>query len=103
MRVSSVSGFNYNSKLRSKKQVAKQQNQFANNKDSVNFKGVKGAAAGTVGGLLWLGALSLAAGPLLPFTIGFTAMAAGAGALAGHTIEEEFNKDDDDDDENKNG
>ena len=103
MRISSVSGYSYSSRLQSKKQVAKQQNRFANNKDSVNFKGVKGAAAGTVGGLLWLGALSLAAGPLLPFTIGFTAMAAGAGALAGHTIEEEFNKDDDEDDDNKNG
>ena len=89
MRIASLQSVNfvYPKNLKNHSQIKNQQtNQPA-------FKGIKGAGLGALGGLAYLGACVLIAGPLLPVTAGLAAAAAGAGALAGNGIENSFKKD----------
>ncbi len=54
------------------------------------FKGVKGASAGAIGGLAYLGLMSVIAAPFVPLSLGFIALTSGVGAVAGHNFEKDF-------------
>ena len=92
MRVSSVQR-NYYSSPKILKTNSTQQKRLSN---QPVFSGVKGAGIGVLGGLAYLGACALIAGPLLPITATLVVASAGAGALTGNGIENAFSKKDDD-------
>ncbi len=94
MKISAVSNVNYAKSYLQNKSVKHKSS--AVHDESVNFKGGKGAIVGAGAGLAYLGVVSLMAGPLFPVTLGLAALCGGAGALAGHNIQEDLKENDDD-------
>ncbi len=92
MKVNSVSVTNYKCTYPAKHQG--NYGQCHNIKTQApGFKGIKGAAIGSLGGLAYLGLVSILAAPFMPITLGAAAIASGVGALAGHNIEKDYKHD----------
>lgn len=100
MKINAVSNVNYNKYYSVKKNENVQVSSPV--AAQTNFKGLKGAAIGTLGGLAYLAAVSVLAAPFMPITLGAIALCGGAGAVAGHNIQKSYQEDKKNNNDNKN-
>lgn len=90
MRINAITNVNYRTGVKRVNHSKKEDTPVAS---EVNFKGLKGALTGTAAGAGYVALMCAISGPLMPLTAGLLALGCGAGAIAGHNIEDDWKED----------